>query len=340
MGDRSLTSHSDTADEPVRRAPGAHVAAGNRARWTIRGRGSPTVTTRRPSKYLEAENDHTDAWFAEPARADLVDTVYGEIRSRVQETDMSVPTFHGGWYYVTRTIEDAAYPVYCRGRTSDGAGDGVVLDCNLEATGHGFFAVSAFEPSHDHTRLAWAADTAGDELYRLRVRALDSGADLDDIDGTAAGGVAWSADGAWLFYLRSDEQRRPFEVWRHEVGRPVDGDVCIYREDDERFYVGVESTRSGEWITISAESQRSSEVRLIDARAPLDALIVVRPRADDVEYFVEHWGDRFVVVTNLDAPDFRVDDGASRPPRRLGRARRPRARRAGSSPPNRSPVTS
>jgi oligopeptidase B len=305
MGDRSLTTHSDARAEPVaeRRGHTWQRATGpvdDPWAW-LADRHDPATHA-----YLEAENAHTDTWFAEPAHADLVETVYGEIRSRVQETDVSVPTFHGGWYYVTRTIEDAAYPVYCRGRTSDSARDGVVLDCNLEATAHGFFAVSAFEPSHDHTRLAWAADTAGDELYRLRVRALDSGADLDDIEDTAAGGVAWSADGAWLFYLRSDEQRRPFEVWRHQVGGPVDGDVCIYREDDERFYVGVESTRSGDWITISAESQRSSEAHLVDSRAPLDDPTVVRPRADDVEYLVEHWGDRFVIVTNLDAPDFRV----------------------------------
>ena len=256
--------------------------------------------------YLDDENAFTAAWFSEGDRPDLVETVYREIRSRVQETDMSVPTPHGGWYYVTRTEEDAAYAVYCRGRTAESASETTVLDGNQEAHGHEFFALNAFEPSHDHSRIAWSADTNGDEQYRLRIRDLDSGADLDDIAGTAAGGVAWSIDGAWLFYLRSDEQRRPHEVWRHEVGGPVDADVCIFREEDERFYVGVESTRSGEWITITAESQRNSEVRLLDARSPLGPLIVVRPRAEEVEYYVEHWGDRFVIVTNLEAPDFRV----------------------------------
>ena len=40
--------------------------------------------------------------------------------------------------------------------------------------------------------------------------------------------------------------------------------------------------------------------------SPADAPALVRPRADDVEYSIDHWGDRFVVLTNLDAEDFRV----------------------------------
>ena len=32
----------------------------------------------------------------------------------------------------------------------------------------------------------------------------------------------------------------------------------------------------------------------------------MRPRADDVEYGIDHWGECFVVLTNLDAPDFRI----------------------------------
>ena len=88
--------------------------------------------------YLEAENAYSDQYFAEPARAALVESVFQEIKSRVQETDLSVPVLHGGWWYVTRTIEGRSYPVFCRSRDEavPDTPDSVILDCNAEADGH------------------------------------------------------------------------------------------------------------------------------------------------------------------------------------------------------------
>ena len=40
--------------------------------------------------------------------------------------------------------------------------------------------VGAREPSPDGTLLAWSADTSGAEIYRLRIRDLDTGEDLAD----------------------------------------------------------------------------------------------------------------------------------------------------------------
>ena len=56
-----------------------------------------------------------------------------------------------------------------------------------------------------------------------------------------------------------------------------------------------------------AAARRASEVAADPGRRPDGrAACSCAPRADDVEYRVDHWGDRFVVLTNLDAPDFRV----------------------------------
>lgn len=264
--------------------------------------------------YLEAENAYADQFFGDPSRAALVDAIYEEIRSRVQETDLSVPVGHGGWWYVTRTIEGQAYPVFCRSRDEtvpDEPGN-VMLDCNVEAAGHDYFDVNVVEPSPDHTLLAWSFDRDGSEKYTLRVRDLGAGTDLPDTltDVISWAGVAWSAadtDGStWLFYARPDEQMRPHEIWRHRLGSDPTDDVLVLSEPDERFYIGVESTRSEKWLIISSNAKTSSEAYVIPADDPTAAPRLVRPRADDVEYGIDDWGDRFVVVTNLDAPDFRV----------------------------------
>jgi oligopeptidase B len=193
--------------------------------------------------YLEAENAYSGAWF--DAHADLVEALYNEIKSRVQETDESVPVRHGPWWYVTRTAEGKAYPVFCRGRAIDAADD-VILDCNVEAAGNDYFDVHAVESSPDHSLMAWSSDLDGSEVYTLRVRDLATGQELpDELTGTSSwGGVAWSADGQWLFYARPDAQMRPHEIWRHRLGTPVSADVLVISEPDERFNLDVALTRS------------------------------------------------------------------------------------------------
>ena len=255
--------------------------------------------------YLEAENAYADAWFADHQQ--LLDDLFREIKSRVQETDESAPVRKDDWWYVTRTVEGSSYPIHCRGRSASSATEQVLLDENIEAEGHEYFAVSAFDVNPQHTVLAWASDIDGSEHYTMRFRDLTTGSDLDDaIDDTTWGGTAWSADGRTLFYVTPDELERPSSVWRHRLGTPQSDDVMVFHEPDERFYVYVELSRSGEWIVIDTASKVSTEVRLVPADSPETAPALVRAREADHEYGLEHWGDRWVVLTNLDATDFRV----------------------------------
>jgi oligopeptidase B len=255
--------------------------------------------------YLEAENAHADAWFAD--QGELVEELFSEIRSRVQETDVAAPVPRDGWFYSARTVEGQSYPIHCRGRSAETAAEEVVLDENVEADGHDFFDLGAYEVSPDHRLVAWSADTAGDEHYTLRIREIDAGRDLDDeLHDTTWAGVAWSTDGRYLFYVTADEQERPFRVMRHRLGTPQSDDVEVFVDHDERFFVGVGATRNGEAIVIGSGSKLSSEAWVLDAHEPTGDPRLVRPRVADVEYHVDHWGDRWVVVTNLDAVDFRV----------------------------------
>jgi len=279
--------------------------------------------------YLQDENAYSDQYFA--AHKATVETIFGEIKSRIQETDMSTPVRDGSWWYVSRTQEGLSYPIHHRGPTSDNADRHVLLDENIEAAGHEYFDLGAFDASHDHRSFAWSMDTSGDERYTMRIRTFDTdisdtdisdtdisdtdtasntdsgGRDLDDvIDDVSNAGTAWSQDGTTLFYVRPDDQERPSQVWRHRVGDVTGSDdILVYDEPDERFFVAIGETRSAEWIVIHVASKTSSEVLLApsDLTAPFT---IVRPRRDDVEYQVDHWGDRFVMTTNDAAVDFRV----------------------------------
>ena len=178
------------------------------------------------------------------------------------------PTCRSPWRTATGGTSRApsraqSYPIFCRGPERDRADEHVMLDCNAEAAAHGadgpggYFDVHTVDVSPDHQLLAWSADTDGSERYTLRVRELDTGQDRpDELTGTSSwGGVAWSADGEWLFYARPDAQMRPHEIWRHRLGTDPSADVLVATEADERFYLGVAATRSEQWIIISAVEQ-------------------------------------------------------------------------------------
>ena len=77
----------------------------------------------------------------------------------------------------------------------------------------------------------------------MRVRRIEDGVVLDDTVRQTGGSLAWSLDARHLFYTRVDDAWRPHQVWRHEVGTPAEDDVLVHEETDERFFVGVGSSR-------------------------------------------------------------------------------------------------
>ncbi len=266
--------------------------------------------------YLQAENRYAEQFF-EPHRA-LIDTLYEEIRSRVQETDMSTPVRNGPWWYVSRTQAGLDYPIHLRGSSADDADRNLILDENVEAEGFEYFDLGALDASHDHRAFAWSCDTTGSERYTMRIRAFDptdqTGTDLiDTLDGVANGGTAWTADGRHLLYVRPDHLERPYQVWCHRVGdADATNDTLLYEESDERFFVAIGETRSNKWIVIHCASKTSSEVRLARSNSMSDHptssdFLLVAPRRDGVEYQVDDWGDRLVMTTNDGgAVDFEV----------------------------------
>ena len=261
--------------------------------------------------YLKAENAYTDAITAH--LADLKETLFTEIKSRTKETDLSVPARKGAFWYYTRTEEGRQYGIQCRvpvtpgevGPPEPGEGDEqVMLDGNKLAGESDFFALGVFDVSPDGNWLAYSTDFAGDERFTLKIRDLATGGDLaDTIEGTFYGS-AWSADASVLFYITVDDAWRPNKVWKHKVGTPSSDDTVVYEEPDERFWVGVDLTRSERFILIDVQSKLTSEVLAIPAGAPDTAPVAITPRRPGVEYSVEHHGHRFLILHNDGAEDF------------------------------------
>jgi oligopeptidase B len=262
--------------------------------------------------YLTAENEFTDAATAH--LAGLREKIFTEIKDRTQETDLSVPSRKGAYWYYTRTAEGSQYGIHCRRAVAPGEtvppdggpldGEEVLLDGNVLAEGHEFFALGTYDVSPDGRRLAYSVDFAGDERFTLQVKDLTTGELLADAVPEVSYGSAWSADGSVLFYMTVDDAWRPYRVWRHVIGTPATDDVIVFEEPDERFWVGAGLTRSERFVLIEASSKITSEVRAIPADAPLSEPVLIAPRRQGVEYSVEHHGHRFLILHNDGAEDF------------------------------------
>jgi oligopeptidase B len=282
----------------------------------LREREDPEVL-----EYLKAENAYTEQEVA--PLAGLRRGLFEEMKARIKETDMSVPTRRGPWWYYSRTEEGKDYAIHCRrparGRQElppagePGQEEQILLDENALAKGSEYFAVGSAAVSHDHRWLAYSTDHRGDEKYELRFRPLDAEVpSAPEAVPDTGYGLAWSAAADFVFYVRLDEAQRPFQLWRHQLGHDPADDVLVFEEPDRRFSLGTGSTRDTAFVLIGLHSTNTTEWLAIPSDDPLAEPRIVLPRREGIEYTVDHlkpasggtgW---FLVLTNQDAQDFRV----------------------------------
>jgi oligopeptidase B len=252
--------------------------------------------------YLEAENQYTEQVMA-PTKP-LRETLYKEILGRIQETDLSVPVKRDDYFYYTRTEEGKAYAIYCRKHGSLDAPEEILLDGNALAAGEKYFRLGNFSVSPDHRLLAYSTDVEGDEAQTIFVKDLAAGELLPDRITNAYYSLEWGNDNRTFFYTVLDPARRPYRVFRHQLG--VAADELVYQEDDGRFSLGIGKTRSRRYLFIHLSSALTSEVRYLEADNPQGEFKVMLPRHQDNEYDASHHGEFFYIRTNQVAKNFRL----------------------------------
>lgn len=287
---KALTAHGDVRQDPY---------------YWLNGYFYKTADSTKVLDYLKAENTYVEAMMA-PSKQ-LQESLYQEMRARIREEDSSVPMLQDGYYYYTRTEPGKDYFVYCRKKGSLQAPEQVLLDVNSMAEGHAYYSATGFSVSPDGRYLAYGVDTLSRRQYEIRVKDLHTGKELQDRMPGTAGHAHWANDNRTLYYVANNAQTLLSEkVKEHVLGRPAAQDEVVYTETDNTNYLRMSKTRSGRYILLSSEATTSSETRYVDADHPELGMRVFQPREKDVLYQVEHQGDRFLVVTNKDAKNFKV----------------------------------
>jgi len=268
--------------------------------YWLKERSNPEVI-----KYLEDENAYTKAVMAhtEP----LQERLYEELKGRVLQNDQSVPFREGNYFYYTRLVEGKNYPIYARKRGSVSAPEEIMIDANALAEGKATFLIRAWEVSSGEDLLAFAADTTGGRVSSIRFKNLRTGEMLSDVVPRSIGGIAWAEDNRTLFYTKPDSVSvRPYQVYRHKLGTPAATDQMVYEDKDETYYVGVFKTKSRSYIMIQSSQTMATEYSYIRADQPDAPFKVIFPRERGHEYYANHFGDYFYILSNDHAKNFRL----------------------------------
>lgn len=265
----------------------------------LRGKEKPEVI-----QYLEAENAYTEAVMQHTE--EFQEKMFKELRGRIKETDLSVPERLDDYYYYHRDEEDKQYKIYCRKKGSLDAEEEILLDVNELAEGYDFMELGTYEISPDHQLLAYSTDTAGNERYTLRVKDLNAGELYPEVIGNISGDLVWANDNKTFFYTIPDDAWRPFKVFRHTLGTDPAQDELVYHEADEAFWMWIYKSKSEAYIFIGIGSKTSEEHRYLSADDPNGEFKIIHPRQPDLEYSPFHHGDRFFILTNDEAVNFKL----------------------------------
>jgi oligopeptidase B len=261
-------------------------------------RGDPAVIA-----YLEEENAYTES-IMQPT-AGLQKQLFDEMKGRIKVDEESAPYKYGDYYYYYRYEKGAEYVIYCRRKGSLDAEEEILLDVNSLVGENDYFAVRNFSVSPDHKLAAYGVDTAGRRFYTLYFLDLATGELLDDEIPDVTNNFEWANDNRTLIYAKQDRDTLRWDrVYLHTLGR--DSDQLVYEETDETNWLDVSKSLSGDYFYLSSDQTLSTEVRYVSANDPYEPPRVFLPREDDHEYFVTDGRDRFYILSNDGATNFKV----------------------------------
>ena len=255
--------------------------------------------------YIDAENDYTESRLKHTKK--FQDKLFDEIVDRIKKDDESVPYLDNGYFYYTRYEKGKEYAIHCRKKESLDGEEEILLDENVLAKGHDYFAVGGLDVSPDNQWMSYGVDLVSRRIYTIHFKNLVTGDVLKQTIPNSTGSVAWANDNKTVFYTSKNEVTLlPEKIWRHKVGTDSAKDELVYEEKDESFYNGVYRSKSGEFIIIWNSSTLVNDYHILSANDPDGEFNNFSPRGTEHEYSIDHYQDKFYIITNWEAKNNRL----------------------------------
>jgi oligopeptidase B len=286
-----------------------HTNEAHGVRWDddwhwLRDPNYPDVQDPEVLDYLKAENAYFET--AMKPHEGLVEELFQEMKGRIKEDDSSVPIKDGDWLYWSAFKEGTQYRDWFR-KPATGGDEALIYSENAEAEGKEYYRLGAFAVSPDGKLLATLADDDGSERFKLVVRDLATGKDLETITKVGIGNPVWTSDSAGLVFTEVNDQWRSYRAQYHRIGDDPAKAVTIYEEkDDIAFSVGAARSTDDSLIFISTGHNSSSELRFVPASSPTAPLTLIRQRQADLQYDADAAHGKLWILTNDDHVNFRI----------------------------------
>ncbi len=257
-------------------------------------------------KYLEDENDYFSHQMSDTKEIQKV--LFDEIKGRIKLDDESLPFKDVRYSYWTKTTTKGNYSIKLRKKIdSDEIEEIWNGDLEKEKLKTEYFGLGDLEVSYNDKLLAYSLDLKGSEYYTIHIRDIKNKNQIGEKIENTSGGITFSLDDKYIFYSKLDDNHRPREIYRHEIGTPTSKDILIFREESEAFTVGIGLSSDEKYFFITSSDHNTSEQYYFksDEIIPKPKLIDKRKRG--IIYSVNSWNGNFYKHTNEDAEDFKIE---------------------------------
>ena len=251
--------------------------------------------------------DERESWTAREGFADSVAALLGA-------GTISPPYLREEWRFFTKREPGQQFAVLY---AAHGSQEPRVLIDPIALDPGGTTTLDAWQPSKDGSKIAYQLSVGGTEESELYVMDTATGVVLEGpIDRCRYSPIAWLPGAEQYYYVRriapellpESEQNFHRRVYLHTVGTSPDDDVLIFGAGMTMTnYYGVEVSRDGRWLQVSASEGTEprndlwiADLLLSEPAAPRFCLV---QGDEDAQTALEVGRDgRFYVVTDKDAP--------------------------------------
>ncbi len=280
-----------------------------------------------PYRWLEdADDPRTVEWrraqddlmAGERAEWRLRDSFAQRIEELLGAGSVSPPYSRGEWTFFTRREPGQQFPVLYVRRSG---GEPRVLFDPIARDPSGLTTLDSWQPSKEGDLVAYQYSVGGTEESVLAVMDTATGEDVDGvIDRCRYSPVAWLPGGTHFYYVRrldpallpESEQQFHRRVYLHRVGGDPEDDILVFGSGMTMTnYYGVEVSRDGRWLQISASEGTEprndlwvADLQASPAHAP--ALQLVQGDVDAQTGIDVGRNGLFYISTDRDAPRGRI----------------------------------